>query len=187
MHEVPSVERVRPRRCPTCGAAARPAGAPIALIGHGVRLRQVRGPLADDEPAALVVVEARRYRCLRCGGIATVVPRGALAQRHYGAPAVALALFLYGVVGLDAGAIRKRLSPWTIVGHEAVGRWASLDRWVRATADGRLFAPIRASPRGWSLRRRAERAAMTLVARAPPSFAGLRLEAQVVAGATHAG
>jgi hypothetical protein len=50
------------------------------------------------------------------------------------------------------------------LGHGA-GAWRTVRRWLTAIEDGRLFRGIRLSPRGWPPRRRAERAAMTLLAR----------------------
>ena len=44
VERVPGVEQVRPARCSRCGAASRPLGAPLVVVGHGLRDRQVRGP-----------------------------------------------------------------------------------------------------------------------------------------------
>ncbi|WP_437543655.1 hypothetical protein WME97_06630 [Sorangium sp. So ce367] len=57
-------------------------------------------------------------------------------------------------------------------------------RWLRAIDQRRLFAAVRPSPLAASLRQRAERAAMTLVAMAP--FAAEVPEAAVMAGAVRA-
>ncbi len=50
--ELPSVEAVRPARCPGCGNAGAPAGGRVGLVGHGLRPRDVRGP---DEPCVTSV------------------------------------------------------------------------------------------------------------------------------------
>lgn len=111
-----------------------------------------------------------------------MLPRGLAARRQYAATAIGLALFLLGVVGLASREVRERVSPLAL-SFEA-GTWATLRRWIRAVEQGLLFGSIRASPAGFSLRRRAERAAMTLVAMAPPGHeAG---EAAVMAGAVRA-
>ena len=41
---LPTVEEARPARCPVCGAASRPAGKALAIHGHGLHERQLRGP-----------------------------------------------------------------------------------------------------------------------------------------------
>lgn len=111
----------------------------------------------------------------------TVVPRGIVARRHYGAAAMGLALLWLGVVGESFAEVRRRLSPWA-VSFEG-GGWATARRWIDAIASGRLLRGIRASPGSWSLRERAARAAMTLVAMAPPALREAGEEACVVAGA----
>lgn len=112
----------------------------------------------------------------------TVLPRGLVARRQYAATAIGLALFLLGVVGLAVREVRERVSPLAL-SFDAEA-WATLRRWVRAVELGLLFRPIRASPAGFSLRKRAERAAMTLVAMAPPNNGAA--EAAVMAGAERA-
>lgn len=111
-----------------------------------------------------------------------MLPRGLTARRQYAATAIGLALFLLGIVGLATREVRQRISPLAL-SFDAVA-WATVRRWVRAIEHGLLFGLIRASPAGFSLRKRAERAAMTLVALAPPEHgAG---EAAVMAGAERA-
>lgn len=181
----PDVDQVRPVRCPECGAAARRPGRALGLVGHGVRDRQVRGPLAPGEPAGTVTIRVRRYRCRGCAAIVTVGPRGLATFRHYAAAAIGLALWMVGVLGLSTKEVRRRISGWQ--SFEG-GAWVSVRRWLDAIAGGRLFpaAPIRASPSGWSLRQRAERAAMTLRAAAPPWCREGGPEVEVMAGAARA-
>jgi hypothetical protein len=108
----------------------------------------------------------------------TVVPRDVIARRHFTAGALGLALYVYGKVGAAASEVAARVGLW---GH-GPGAWRTVRRWLSAVEDGRLFRGIRSSPRGWPPRRRAERAAMTLVARAVlPETASE--EARVFAGA----
>jgi hypothetical protein len=92
----------------------------------------------------------------------TVVPREVVARRHFSAGAIGLALLVVGKLRAATSAVAARIGLW---GHGACA-WRTVRRWLTAIEDGRLFHGIRSSPRGWSPRRRAERAAMTLVARA---------------------
>lgn len=185
IEDFPGVDQVRPRQCLECGAAARPPGRALGIVGHGVRDRQVRGPLAPGEPPATITIQVRRYRCRGCEAIHTVAPRGLATFRHYAAEAIGLALWMVGVLGLSTVEVRRRISPWQ--SFEA-GAWVSVRRWLNAIVDGRLFpaAQVRASPPGWSLRQRAERAAMTLRATAPPWCREGRPEIEVMAGAARA-
>ena len=47
----------------------------------------------DGTPTTLVLV-CRRYRCIRCGAVLLVVPRGIAPRKHYGFAAIAMALAL---------------------------------------------------------------------------------------------
>ncbi len=42
LRATPGVDEARPSKCPRCGAAGRPIGGPISLIGHGMRSRQIK-------------------------------------------------------------------------------------------------------------------------------------------------
>jgi hypothetical protein len=148
------------------------------LVGHGLRERQVRGPAVPGGQPETRVVVVRRYRCKRCGGVTTVLPRGLTARRHYSASAIGLALCLHGMRGLSVGETRQRVCTWR-VGFETE-RWTTLASWLAAVAEGRLFACVRGSPARASLRRRAERAAATLCGLA---LAADELEAQAFWGA----
>jgi len=158
--ELPAADRVRPTRCSRCGAASRPPGAPLGLVGHGVRERQVRGPTDATGEPVIRTLAVRRYRCLRCGGITTVLPRGLCARRHYSASAIGLSLCLFGMRGLSLAETRARVCPWRS-GFETE-RWTTLPGWLLAIEQGRLFSRVRPSPPGASRRQRAERAAATL-------------------------
>jgi hypothetical protein len=105
--------------------------------------------------------------------------------RHYAVAAIGLALWMVGVLGLSTKEVRRRISPWQ--SFEG-GAWVSIRRWLEAISCGRLFptAQIRAAPSGWSLRQRAERAAMTLRATAPPWCREGGPEVEVMAGAARA-
>src|SRR5487761_2369842 len=126
------------------GAASRPLGGAMGLWGHGLRDRQMRGPVAADTAPATAVVRARRYRCRHCKVTLAVLPRGSLARRHYSAGAIVLACALYGMLGETLASTRGRISPWRSV--EA--GWPALERWLRAVERGVLFPRVRPWPRG---------------------------------------
>lgn len=174
----PSAEWVRPPCCSHCGAASRPPGKAVVLVSHGLRERQVRGPAGPFGEPETRLVRVRRYRCLRCGGLTTVLPRGLTARRHYSASAIGLALCLYGLQGFSVGETRQRVCTWPL-GFETE-RWTTLPKWVAAVDEGRLFRSVRPSPINTSLRRRSERAAATLCSLA---LSGGGLEARVFEGA----
>jgi len=163
----PTVDEVRPGRCPACAAPSRPAGGTLGLHGHGLRERHQWGPAEPGAAAALVGVPARRYQCQPCGAVLMVVPRGLLSRRLYSAGAIAFALALWGVGELAPSEARRRVSPFTILGATAAAGWASLRRWSRAVRAGQLFAVVRALPAEATLRQVAARAATTLAAYAP--------------------
>jgi hypothetical protein len=176
--EIPSAERARPACCSRCGAASRPLGAAVVVVGHGLRERQVRGPRDAAEEPEIRTILVRRYRCRLCGGLTTVLPRGLSARRHYSASAIGLSLCLYGMQGLSLGETRRRVCPWR-AGFETE-RWTTLSGWLTAIAEGRLLSGVRPSPSSFSLREQAERAAATLCALA---LEGGSLEARAFQGA----
>jgi len=143
MSAPPSVSAVRPARCPCCGAPGAAAGRPKALVGHGLRSRILLGPASPDDRPEVAALEARRYRCRRCGAIVVSLPRGVLRRLRYTAVAIALALAMWAD-GASSAAVRTRISPFTIVGDDAVRGWRSLRRWARSAR--RLWPPIRPAP-----------------------------------------
>ncbi len=128
----PSVDEVRPHRCPKCGAPSRPVGAPIVIHGHGLRDRQVRGPSAPDAPPTMVVIMARRYLCTACGTVPVVVPREVRARRLYSVSAMALALALWGLVKMPSRVVRERVNPARIVAEPTLG-WVTVCTAARAS------------------------------------------------------
>lgn len=175
--ETPSAESVRPACCSRCGAASCPPGQALVVVGHGFRERQVRGPAEAGGAPETRLIRVRRYRCRRCGGLTTVLPRGLTARRHYSASAIGLALCLHGLRKLSVGETRLRVCTW-LAGFETE-RWTTLATWLAAIEAGRLFK-VRPGPTGTSLRRRAERAAATLCSSALSAGA---LEEQAFEGA----
>jgi hypothetical protein len=79
----------------------------MGLVGHGLRERQVRGPPDAQGEAVVQVIRVRRYRCRRCGITLTVVPRGVVARRHFGAGAIGLGLLLWSVQGRPLRVVRE--------------------------------------------------------------------------------
>jgi hypothetical protein len=177
---LPAVDEVRPARCPSCDLAGRPLGAPLGIVGHGTRARQVRGPASVGRLPVLRQILVRRYRCRGCSAILVVVPLGILDRRHFGASAIALALFRFGG-GTRVVEIRREVG-----GYGDTAAWPTLRRWVRAAGQAQLWGCVRASPPEWGRRQVAQRVAMTLVAHAPPLAGEASLDARVFAGAAHA-
>lgn len=163
----PSVDEARPAVCPVCGAASRPTGALLVLHGHGRRDRQLRGPPMPGGAPTTQVIFVRRYECQRCGAVMTVGPREMVTRRLFSGSAIALALALFGIVGLCAKAVRAQVSPWAVVGATSASGWCTLLRWAEAVREGRLFPSVRAVPPDWSARQVAARAATTLATLAP--------------------
>jgi hypothetical protein len=162
-------------------------GGPIQLQGHGTRERQVRGPGGPEAPAVLVTITARRYRCVPCGAVVIVVPREVRGRRVYSASAIGFALALWGLVQATAAQVRRRVCPATILGDAAVTGWATLRRWARDVARGRLFPGVPGPPDpSATLRRVAASAASALAASADPTTRALAIERRAFLGAAHA-
>jgi hypothetical protein len=143
-----------------CKAPSRVVGEPLAIHGHGLVQRQIRGPPTTDGAPTTEVVGVRRFRCQRCGAVMTVVPREVLHGVLYAASAIGLALFLHGVEKLSARAVRARVSVFPALDASTPG-WPTLRRWM-ARAES-LWRLERAPLPGTSTRQRAERAAAQLV------------------------
>ncbi len=170
----PSVAEARPGRCPGCARASRPTGAALGLHGHGLRDRQVRGPLAADGESTTAVVGCRRYRCTRCEAILLVMPRGVAPRRHYSQAAICMALALWGLMAMPVEEVRQRVCAWRVRGPASTG-WSTLRRWARCARAARAFADL-------TLRGAAARTAQVAVGRVPPRERGAPLWAQAFAG-----
>lgn len=182
----PTVAEARPAHCPGCRTASCPVGGAIQLQGHGRRERQVWGPAGPDQLPEMISVTARRYRCLSCGAVLLVVPRGVLGRRRYSAAAIGLALALWGLALATAAEVRRRVNPARILGDSAVSGWATLRRWARDVAQRRLFAQTPDPGPSASLRQSAASAAAALAASADPTSRTLPLELRAWLGAAHA-
>jgi hypothetical protein len=174
----PTVEAARPGACPECGTAARPVGGPLVLHGHGLRDRQVRGPIALGDAPTETVIGCRRYRCTACGRVTTVVPRGIEPRRHYGRATICLGLALWSLAGWSTIAIRRRLSTWPIT---AATSWRTIRRWASAAAAGAW--PWCQAAVGLAPQAAAARAAQIAAGRAPPMMSGPIWEQAYAGGA----
>lgn len=164
-------------------------GGALGLHGHGVRQRQVLGPLEWGEAAQVRLVPVRRFLCTACGATCTVCPREVLTRRLYAATAIALALALFGLLSRPVAQVRAQVSPWRVVGAGSVGRWCALAAWVRALPQAGLFGALPQCPAHWSPRRVAARAASALAARTPEAVGPSPPPLHVLAplGAAHSG
>ncbi len=144
----------------------RPAGCWVQMWGHGLRTRQVRGPLAPGEKPMLVTVDGRRYQCQVYDAVVIVEPRSVLRYRYFSASAIAMALF--GVDGEPAPEVRRRVSPWRTVGHAACRGWMTLRHWIDVARQG-LLPGARHRVAGDD-RAVASRVAHAVAARAPPRW-----------------
>lgn len=148
------------------------------LHGHGLRERQLRGPLEPEGEPQLLAVLVRRYLCVGCGAVLVVAPAAVLPRRLFTAGAIALALALWAVAGAPSPAVRERVSPHQLVGHASARTWLTLRRWCRDARE--LFGAVRPWPDSWPPRKAAERVATTLASLGP---AAGPLPARAFAGA----
>lgn len=163
MMALPSVDAVRPGRCPLCGAASRPVGGLLQLHGHGLRMRLLRGPLLPEGVPEELEIALRRYRCLICEAVIAVGPAGLISGRLYSAMAIALAFVLYGAHCASHAEVRRRVSPWRPSRRDPTrSMWITLLRWVEARRHGSLFPQLSQAPPGWRHRAVAERTALVL-------------------------
>lgn len=132
----------------------------------------------------MIVISVRRYLCTACKAVPIVVPREVRAKRLYIASAMALALALWGHVKLSAKAVRERVNPAKIMGDSVIG-WATLRRWAKDVAHGKLFVDVPHPPVGSSLRDVAATAAAALAANADAQTRVLPLEHRAFIGAAH--
>lgn len=180
---LPTVEEVRPGRCPICGAASRPVGGPLALHGHGIRTRQLCGPVAPGQEPVMLDVQVRRYQCQPCGAVLAVVPQTMLARRRYSGAAIAFALALWGLVLTTAAHVRRSIHPARFVGAAAAVGWTTLRRWARAVRERRLFPSTPLPEAGATWRQVAASAAAALAGRSGPASRASPIEERAFEGA----
>lgn len=182
----PTVAAARPAACLVCKAASCPVGGRIQIHGHGLRERQVLGPLGPGEKAVIVGVLGRRYRCVVCDSVFLVVPREVLPRRQYSAAAIGFALALWGLVKATAMAVRLQISPSKVLGFDAMTGWVTLRRWAKAVKTRCLFPSVPAAGHAATLRTVAALAATALAASADPTTRHLPLAHRAFLGAAHA-
>jgi len=152
--------------------ASRVVGEGLSLHGHGLRPRQVYELLRADAPAVVQHVLLRRYRCVRCGGITTVGPRGLVPRHLYGLGTIMVALWMWVMVGLSPPKVRDRVRPWRRSGAGCAGRWASLGRWAqRLPWPNKLELSPGLRPR--EMARRRVQVALSYAATGPPDAAAV--------------
>lgn len=137
----------------------------LGLVGHGLRDRQVRGPRTPSGPPLTVSIATRRFLCVECSAVVTVAPCGVARRRHFGAAAIGLALFLFGVLGRTARDVQRVISGW---GHGG-SSWRTLGRWAEAARARRLFGSLRGDLAGLDRRQIAAAIARAVQAAAPAS------------------
>jgi hypothetical protein len=186
LNGLPSVDDARPGACPRCGAASRPTGGKIMLHGHGSKERQQRGPPTPHGAALVSTLRVRCYHCQGCGAVVRSAPATVWYRRLYSAPAIGLALTLWGILNASVADVRAATSPWKIIGHSAPKRWPTLRRWAQAVREQTLFACCRKCPDHFTLKKVAERCGATLAGLCPSSQAALEIAAQSFIGAQHA-
>jgi hypothetical protein len=153
------------------------------VVGHGVRRRQLRGPLRFGDDPGEMEVEVRRFRCLRCRAVVSVGPPEALRYRLFSAVAITWALALFGVERHPSAVVRRRISPWRVLGATAARSWRTLRSWLRSATKGQLLPG--ASAMSGRPRELATRLSYTLAAKAPPAFFRRSISEQAVIGALH--
>lgn len=116
--------------------------------------------------AEITGLTLRRYRCIVCGHVMTILPPFLARYFRYTTAAIAMAFWLWTAGGLSASEVRRQVSPWSLRGLCEAHRWRSLGRWLDRLSD--LFAlPQELGESGRDL---ARRAAHLMSARAPPEF-----------------
>jgi len=158
-------------------------GAPLGLHGHGTRERQVLGPSEPKARPTMVLIQARRYLCTACGAVPVVVPREVRAKRLYSAAAIGFGLALWGLMKMKATDVRQRINPAKVFG--VADDWATVRRWAKDVAAGKLFVGLPPPPINSKLRNIAATAATALAGHADAPTRSLPLEDRAFIGAAH--
>ena len=120
--DAPSIGRLRPASCASCGEPARNDRGILQLVGHGMYRRQVRGV----SETGWIVICVRRFLCLACGRTISRLPDWLHPWRWYAAIVIIEALYRHCVLHESARRIGARFGrlPET-------ESWRSLVRWRR--------------------------------------------------------
>lgn len=134
-YALPSIDAVRPVRCPSCGVGPRIQGA-LNLWGHGVRWRTV---VVLGERPRIASAWVRRFLCRSCGATCSVAPPGVPPRYLYVLATILMAWWdaaphpvgdgledaaVYALRGVD------RRKPGPEPGRAGRRRWRSLCRWA---------------------------------------------------------
>lgn len=138
----------------------------------------MRGPFAVDVAATTSVIACRRYRCIACGAVMTVVPLGIEPRRYYGRAAICLALGLWVLAGEPVSEVRRRACAWV---NPLATTWRAPSRWAATIASG-AWTWCRAAA-GLDRRDAAARAVQIAAGRAPPEMRGAVWELAYAGGA----
>jgi len=120
--KVPDVDVARPARCRRCGGLAKQGGR-IFLHGHGVRTRGVVLPGLGDDLPRTGTCWTRRYRCIRCEALVTVLPPGVLPHMLYSLLAIVRAFILVVEEPIGQGVDHE-------TAYRCQGRWPTM-RWTK--------------------------------------------------------
>lgn len=176
IENLPTVDEVRPARCPDCGAASRPVGEAIVVVGHGKRERCVAHIRRPNAEITSVTFFVRRFLCRACKATITVLPRALASRRRYSLCAIAVALALWSTNDQSAEAVRDQLLADQVSFEPG---WPVLRRWARAVEFSTLGI------RDGSPKRRAAWITQRIAGRAPPANRHLPIVDQVFFGAAH--
>ena len=162
MSKLPTVDDVRPRKCPGCGGIHGIED--CSICGHGLRKRQVWGPRELEGPPEKVAVLCRRFRCRGCRCVMQVVPAEVGYRLRYSLPAVTAALAMWALEKQRQDDVRAVFSPTIAARGGNPLTWPSLARWTRARDQLWPSLHISAEP---TLRQTAARLVAATCARMP--------------------
>ncbi len=131
LEAAPPIEDCRPDRCPCCNLGARPLGAALRLVGHGVRRRGLVWRTGLGHQIRRVVLWVRRYLCRACGHTMTVLPCEVAPRRRYDLGLIVFCLAVWSGESMSAAAVRRIVCP-----DSCELDWPQLRRWVRALSSG---------------------------------------------------
>ncbi len=180
LEKTPSVDEVRPPRCPSCDRASCPVGEQVVVQGHGLRERAVIFCDGPDAPAAVQILSVRRFRCTACKVTCTVLPADLAAHFRYALGVVCLALALWSEAKLSGEDVRQRFQILPPKKPSFDVGWPSLRRWCTWRGFLELGLEKHRPPR-----QRAHQIVGRVGARAPPQYRPLSIISKAFYGALH--
>ena len=115
--------------------------------------------------------------------VMVVAPAQVLGRHLFSTVAIVWALCLYAAGALSAQQIRRKISPWQVMGASEAGRWKTLRRWVKAACAGQLFEAL--GPVSGKGQTGARQVVSKLAGCCPPSGSRRSEAEQAVEGALH--